>query len=315
VEEAEAVGACRGIMFAGPAMNLLLALIFFTILIMGVGINGPVPTISTVSKCAIPATQTTNTCTKDDQLTPAAAVGLQPGDKFVSFNGTRVHSYTRLQNLIRASGGKNVQLVVDRHGQRMTFNVHLITNKLQDLNNPNKIVTTGFLGISPVSDWRRGGPGDVVSIMGTMTSRTLESIVNLPDKMVGVWNAAIGHHKRDPNGPIGVVGASRLGGEVLASHNPGRDKLSFFIFLLASINFAVGMFNLIPLLPLDGGHMAGALWEGIKKAFARIFGRSDPGYVDVAKALPLTYAMAAVILVMGALLVYADLVNPVTFKG
>jgi membrane-associated protease RseP (regulator of RpoE activity) len=307
------------IMFGGPAMNLLLALFFFTILIMGVGQVKLLPTISSVAKCTIPASQAAanpkSDCTGKEPLTPAAAAHLQPGDRFLSYGGVQITSYTQLQKLIRVSGGTTVPVVVERGGQRVTLSANVTTNQLYDLKDPNKIVTAGFLGITPQQGRVCGNVGDVASTMWDITGRTLQSLVDLPKKMGGVWKAAFSGQKRDPNGPIGVVGASRLGGEVLASKNPTTEKFAFFLGLLASINFAVGMFNLIPLLPLDGGHIAGALWEGLKKGIARLFGRKDPGYVDVAKALPLTYAMAAVILVMGALLIYADLVNPVHFTG
>jgi Peptidase family M50. len=96
---------------------------------------------------------------------------------------------------------------------------------------------------------------------------------------------------------------------------PVDDKIVLFISLVAGFNLAIGMFNLIPLLPLDGGHIAGALWEGVKRGYARVRRRPNPGHVDIAKALPLTYAMAAVLLVMGGLLIYADVVNPIRLSG
>ncbi len=308
------------IMFAGPAMNLLLAVIFFGVLIMGLGIKQPVPVVSSVAACTISAQDPnpTRECTakeKVDDATPAAKAGLKPGDKFLSYGGVKVHEYTQLQKLIRATGGQTVQAVIKRDGQTMPVTLNVAKNQMYDLNDPNKIVTVGFLGITPDERQVRGGVGEVGTALGNMTTRTLSSLTHMPQKMVGVFKAAFGHEKRDPNGPIGVVGASRIGGEILASKNPVADKFEFFLFLLASINFAVGMFNLIPLLPLDGGHIAGALWEGIKRGFARITNRPDPGYVDVAKALPLTYAMAAVFMFMGALLIYADLVNPIHFTG
>ncbi|GAB3691794.1 site-2 protease family protein [Actinocorallia lasiicapitis] len=307
------------IMFAGPAANLLLALIFFAILIMGIGTTQTVPTISAVNKCTIAVTEATGpdgkirecTAAEAQRSTPAALAGLQAGDKFLRFGDTEIDDYRQLQLLIRDSAGKSVPVVIERDGQRLTKTLNVGVNTLQDLKDPDKTVTAGFVGIVPLADRVTGGPGDVVQIMGTMTARTLESFVHLPEKMVGVWQASFGGEERDPNGPIGVVGASRLGGEILASPTPTLDKIAWYIQLLAGINFAVGMFNLIPLLPLDGGHMAGAFWEGIKRGFARITRRPDPGYVDVAKLLPLTYAMSLVFLVMGALLVYADLFNPI----
>jgi membrane-associated protease RseP (regulator of RpoE activity) len=309
------------IMFAGPAANLLLAVVFFAVLIMGLGTLQSTPTISSISKCAIPAKEAylpdgrMRDCTPEEtaRSTPAAKAGLRPGDTFVTFGGERIEDYSRLQLLIRESAGKTVQAVVERDGKQVPVTLQITANQMQDLEDPDKVVTVGFLGITPLVDRVRGGPGDVAEQMADMTTRTLEAFVNLPEKMVGVWHAAFSGEERDPEGPIGVVGASRLGGEILASENPGIEKLSWFLALLASINFAVGMFNLIPLLPLDGGHIAGSLWEGVKRGVARLLRRPDPGYVDVAKLLPLTYAMSLVLLVMGALLVYADLINPVRF--
>jgi membrane-associated protease RseP (regulator of RpoE activity) len=206
-------------------------------------------------------------------------------------------------------------MVVRRGGHDLTLSVPVTTNQMESLTDPGKTVTVGFLGITPTSARERLGPGTVVNTMTDLTQRTVGSLINMPKKMVGVWSAAFSDKKRDPNGPIGVVGASRIGGEIAASHEPGLDKLAFFLMMLGTVNFAIGMFNLVPLLPLDGGHIAGALWEGLKRFLAKVTRRPDPGHVDVAKALPLTYAMAAVIITMGALLIYADLVNPVRLNG
>ncbi|GAB2833821.1 site-2 protease family protein [Actinocorallia aurea] len=309
------------IMFAGPAANLLLAFVFFAVLIMGFGTMQATPTVSSVAKCTIPAAEayqadgTPRECTAEEtaRSTPAALAGLQAGDRFVSFDGEKIDDYPELQGLIRESANKSVQAVVVRDGKEVPVTLAVTANQLPDLDEPDKTVTVGFVGITPLTDRVQGSPLDVATQMGDMTTRTLEAFVNLPEKMVGVWQAAFGGEERDPEGPIGVVGASRLGGEILASENPGIEKLTWFIGLLASLNFAVGMFNLIPLLPLDGGHIAGSLWEGIKRGAARVLRRPDPGYVDVAKLLPLTYAMSLVLLVMGALLVYADLINPIRF--
>jgi membrane-associated protease RseP (regulator of RpoE activity) len=309
------------IMFAGPAMNLMLAVVFFAILIMGIGIDKPIPVISSVAKCtvsvklAVDANGQEHVCTPAETAvsTPAAKAGLRAGDRFVSYNGHQITDYSQLQKLIRASPNQSVPAVVERQGKRINVQIPVTANQLVDLKDNSKVVTAGFVGLTPLTGYVRGGPGDVVVQLGDMTTRTLQSFAHLPQKMAGVWQAAFSGEKRDPNGPIGVVGASRLGGEILASESPVKSKFVQFLGLLASINFAVGMFNLIPLLPLDGGHMAGAIWEGIKRGWAKVVKRPDPGYVDVAKLLPLTYAMSLIFLVMGALLVYADLINPIKF--
>jgi membrane-associated protease RseP (regulator of RpoE activity) len=303
------------IMFAGPFMNLLLAFVFISVVVMGIGVSTYQPVIGEVAKCTIPAAQAGRDCAPNDPATPAVKAGLRPGDRITSYDGHKITSYDQLQELIRASGGRTVAIVVRRGGQTLDLNVPVTTNQMQSLTDPNKTENVGFLGITPTNARERQGPGTVVSTMSDLTTRTLGSLVNMPKKMVGVWNAAFSDKKRDPNGPIGVVGASRIGGEIAASHEPGLDKLAFFLMMLGTVNFAIGMFNLVPLLPLDGGHILGALWEGLKRGVARLARRPDPGHVDVAKALPLTYAMAAVIITMGALLIYADLVNPVRLNG
>ncbi|GLW63530.1 putative zinc metalloprotease [Actinomadura rubrobrunea] len=303
------------IMFAGPAMNLVLAVVFFAILLMGIGTPTPQPVIGSVAKCAIPAGQQAQECPADYTPTPAAQAGLRAGDRFVSYDGTKISSYEQLQRLIRDSGGRTVPVVVERDGRTVSMDIAVTRNQMYDLEDPDKIVNVGFLGITPLQERERQGPVAVAEYMGELTAHTAGALLRLPERMVGVWNAAFGGEERDPNGPIGVVGVSRLGGEIAASESPVVEKLAMFIALLGSVNLAVALFNLIPLLPLDGGHMAGALLEALKKGVARLLGRPDPGYVDVAKALPVTYVMAAVLIIMGGLLIYADLVNPIRFSG
>ncbi|GAA2157023.1 M50 family metallopeptidase [Actinomadura napierensis] len=305
------------IMFAGPAMNLVLAVVFFSILLMGIGQQTPQPVIQQVSECIVPASQSDLTkCPAGAVPTPAHQAGLQPGDRIVSYQGHKIGDYDRLQKLIRDSGGQTVAMTIRRDGRDMTLNVPIVRNQMHDLQDDTKIVNVGFLGITPTEAMERQGPGAVADAMGSMTKHTAGALVRMPQKMVGVWNAAFGGEKRDPNGPVGVVGVSRIGGDVASSKALSTtEKVWYFVMLLGSLNLAVGLFNLVPLLPLDGGHMAGALLEAVKKAFARVFRKPDPGYVDVAKALPVTYVMAAVLIVMGGLLIYADVFNPIRFKG
>ncbi|MGN6610307.1 MAG: site-2 protease family protein, partial [Angustibacter sp.] len=142
----------------------------------------------------------------------------------------------------------------------------------------------------------------------------------IPQKMVGIVQAAFGSGARDPNGPISVVGVTRAAGEIASSDSipfvqTPRERVSFFLSLLASLNLALFVFNLIPLLPLDGGHVAGALWEGLRRAVARVRRRPDPGPADVARLLPIAYAMSTVLIVMSVLLIYADIVKPVKLGG
>jgi membrane-associated protease RseP (regulator of RpoE activity) len=136
----------------------------------------------------------------------------------------------------------------------------------------------------------------------------------MPERLVGVAKAAFGD-EREQDSPMSVVGASRVAGDLTTvDETTWSERIAALIALLAAVNLFVALFNFIPLLPLDGGHIAGALWEAVRRGIARLRHRPDPGYVDVAKMLPVAYAVASLLMVMGALLIYADIVNPVTLE-
>jgi Zn-dependent protease len=156
----------------------------------------------------------------------------------------------------------------------------------------------------------------VLPAVGAQVGAVANVIVHLPQRMVDVWNAAFGPGERDPNGPISVVGIGRAAGELTAlSGVPVIDKVYTMFGMLASLNIALFVFNLIPLLPLDGGHIAGALWEGIRRSWAKLFKRRDPGPVDMAKLMPVTFVVVIVLGGMSVLLMYADIVKPVNLFG
>ncbi|NRQ35927.1 site-2 protease family protein [Nonomuraea sp. NN258] len=306
------------IMSGGPFMNLVLAFVFFTVLLVAIGLPTYAPIVSPdTSKCVIPVAEKRADCRSTDPLTPAAKAGLKAGDEIVSLDGQKIASWADATRLIRSNGGREVPLGIVRDGKPMTLDVTLIKQDRPNPDNPKVIEKdVGFLGVAPTEVLQTRSFSEVPGHMAELTGRVAASMINLPQKMVGVWNAAFSGEQRDPEGPVGIVGAGRLGGEILASERLSDEmKVFSWVSLLGGFNLAIGLFNLIPLLPLDGGHIAGGLWEGLKRGFARVTRRPEPSYVDIAKVLPLTYAIAMVLVVMAGLLIYADLVNPLTLAG
>jgi membrane-associated protease RseP (regulator of RpoE activity) len=119
---------------------------------------------------------------------------------------------------------------------------------------------------------------------------------------------ALTGEKRDPETPISVYGASRLGGEAAEA-----GVLVRFLILLASLNVFIGVFNLFPLLPLDGGHIAIAWYERARSWIAAKRGKPDPGRVDYTKLMPVTYAVILIFGGISLLTIATDIVNPISF--
>jgi membrane-associated protease RseP (regulator of RpoE activity) len=137
--------------------------------------------------------------------------------------------------------------------------------------------------------------------------------VSLPVRLYElVDETLIGGGERELDSPVSVVGASRLGGEIASMEDPVEGRIALFLGLAASLNLFLFLFNLLPILPLDGGHVAAALYEGVRRGFARMTGRPDPGPVDTARLLPVAYVVAAVLLGAGVIVIWADLVKPIT---
>ncbi|HEY5247785.1 MAG TPA: site-2 protease family protein, partial [Dermatophilaceae bacterium] len=178
----------------------------------------------------------------------------------------------------------------------------------------------GFMGFSGTAEMVKQPLTAVPGLIGSQVTGTAGVVLKIPQKLAGVARAAFGNEARDPS-LMSVVGVGRVAGEVADGQLSGMigvgasSKFVFLLGLIASLNLALFVFNLIPLLPLDGGQVAGALWEGVKRQVARLRGRPNPGYVDVAKALPVTYVGAILLIGMSVLLMYADVVNPIKLGG
>jgi len=328
------------IMLGGPFMNLLIATLLLAVAIVGFGVQEETRTLSSVSACVIPADVADEVAGQTDEQicasgeyeqAPAARAGLHPGDVVVAFDGETIASWGQLRERIRAAGGRTVPVVVERDGRRLDLTVTPVHERRPQLDSDGNVVRdddgspvlvdVGFLGVSPTSELVPQPITSVPRIVGDSLWRTAGVVLNIPQKMVGVAQAAFGDAERDRNGPVSVVGIGRFAGEVTTADGSSAvpigwvDRFVVLLSLIASLNLALFVFNLIPLLPLDGGHAAGALWEGARRQVARMLRREDPGPVDVARALPLAYGVASLLIGMSVLLIYADLVRPIRLGG
>jgi membrane-associated protease RseP (regulator of RpoE activity) len=287
-----------------------------------------VPRIDAVSSCVReqwefdPSTRSERRCVAgQDPASPASAIGLSKGDMITSINGRPVTSWNAMTEQVRAAGGQTITITYERDGASRNESVTLPKVqrvKQSVINDSTRTVesvtdadleSVGQLGVSPVIPTTTHGPAKAFGMSGTYTvemfERTFVALQQFPEKVPKLW-AALGGEERDPETPISVVGASVIGGELF-----GRGMYAEVLLLLAGLNFFVGIFNLFPLLPLDGGHIAIAWFERARSWLYARLGRPDPGRVDYYKLMPVTYV---VILIFGGftlLTVAADIINPI----
>ncbi|CAN5191660.1 site-2 protease family protein [soil metagenome] len=311
------------IMLGGPTMNLLIAIVLYGVVLCGFGIAQPSTTIGSVSRCVLAADSNQTACSSDDPIAPAAAAGVKPGDKMISVDGVAVTGWNQATQIIRDNPGETIDLVVERDSKNVTLQLTPLLTERPVTDANGAVVTNadgstqthevGFVGIGYATEVVQQPVTAVLPAVGDNIVAVAKIIVTLPQRLVQVGQAAFGGDERDPNGPISVVGVGRLAGEITSLDTlPVADRASTIIGMLAGLNVALFVFNLIPLLPLDGGHVAGALWESIRRRIAKLFNRPDPGPVDIAKLIPLTLAIVTILGASSALLIYADIVNPVS---
>ena len=301
----------RAVVIAGGVvMNFAFAFLLLMLIAMAVGIRVPgtaTSTVETVSPC-VPA-NVRAACTEGDPPSPAAAAGLRRGDRVVSYDGRPVADWAQLRRAITTSRpGQTVRLTVERPapGGARTLTVQV------------RLASAGgapFLGMSSrvVGErYERAGPIDATVFATRVIGRTLGAIGRaLADLPAAVPHLFSEDRGSTPGGQVGsVVGATGVSGQIFASESSWQDKVVLYLSLVVSVNLFLGALNVIPLLPLDGGHLAIVGYERARALYARMRGRPDPGAVDVRRLLPVTYLAVVLLIGLGVLLILADLVNP-----
>jgi membrane-associated protease RseP (regulator of RpoE activity) len=280
---------------AGSFLHFVLGFVLLFSLFAGIGTNQVLPVINEV----VPNSA-------------AQAAGIQAGDEVVSINGKRVTEWYKDVEVIRQSQGKELRLVLDRNGEQISVTA---SARLTDIDGTKRYV----LGIVNEVGLERSGVLVSIKNSATVTKgflvESVKSLGKLPEKIPALWGATVRGEERDANGLVGVVGVARVSGEAVGSDKlTPMERLATFVLIVASLNIFVGVFNLLPILPLDGGHMAVAIADSIRAFFARLRGRPRPAPIDVTVLTPITMVVFVVLATLTLLLLVADVINPVTLN-
>ena len=314
------VGKRMIIMLGGPFMNLVLGVLLTVIALSGFGVYQSSLKIDAISVCL---DSTKSSCPTSEQ-TPAYIAGLMAGDEIVSAAGKTVTEWVQFKEILNSSPTLEVEIL--RDGELVAVTISAVIQQrpqFDDLGNPildasGEVVTAPqpFLGVFLAQERVPVSVGTSLEASGKVMHQIGQLILQLPQKVFEVTVSTLGYGERDPNGPISIVGIGAIAGEVAASEQAEfSDKLATGISILGSLNFALFVFNMLPLLPLDGGHVAGGVYESIKRGIFRVLGKKDPGPADTALLMPLTWVVFIALIAVSLLLIVADLINPISLFG
>ncbi len=302
------------VLCAGSFMHFLLAFLLIFGLALGVGIeNQNTAQLGPISSCvAANVTQLDNgICTASDKPSPAKLAGLRASDEVIAFDGKPVSNWTQLGDAIRAvRPGSPVTITVLRDGKTLTLHTTLASVKGR---------SGGFLGIAPTVVFSPANPIRAVQYAGSAFGQVIVGSGQAAAALPGALPKLFGSAKERASTPGGqvtsLVGLANDTGQAVAANVGWQYKVSFVLLLIASLNIFVGILNLLPLLPMDGGHVAAIIWERIRAWFARLRGRPDPGLVDITKLLPVSFSIFAILIFISLAVVVADIVNPLNIAG
>jgi len=281
---------------AGSFLHFVLGYLLLFILLSGVGVNQVLPVIDKV---------TSNSA--------AAAAGFEKGDEIIAINGDRSTDWQDQLEKIRNSQGRELTFTIKRNGVEQEISAAPRMTDIED--GTSRYV----LGIVNEFGTKRLGIVTSVStaakLTWSFTTASVKALVQLPTKIPALWGQTFGGEKRDENGLVGVVGVARVSGQAASSGDLSpAERIGTFILIVASLNIFVGLFNLLPILPLDGGHMAVAIADEIRALFARLRGRARPAAIDVKVLTPVTAVVFVILAALTVLLLIADIFNPISLN-
>ncbi|HMC68204.1 MAG TPA: site-2 protease family protein, partial [Mycobacteriales bacterium] len=265
------------VLSAGSIVHFIIAIVLLYLVLATTGdILKAEPTlrIDSISSC-VPRNLDTGECTSTSPKAPAVGK-LKPNDVVVAVNGQQVSSYDQMRSVLRASPGQPVSLTVRRDGSLVPVEVTPAPVKQGGQ-------TIGFIGVSPVQRQKPlsvlGAVPRTFTTLGDMTVQTGRALGDLPHQISEILHG----QPRPATGAASVVDIARVSGQIAQAKVSFGERRANLVAIVAELNFFVGVFNLLPLLPLDGGHVAILVFEEIRSRLYRLVGRRDPGRVDLMK--------------------------------
>ena len=278
---------------AGSFAHFVIGFILIFSIFFGVGYTALQPTIAKV-----------------EPGSPAASAGLLAGDTVLAINGVTVKNWREDISIVAQGGGKPLRLLIDRDGSELT-----ITATPEYLPAEKRYRIGIYSTIGKERDSFLTATTESGKAIWVLTRESAKSLVALPTKVPDLFSQTFLGEERDPNGLVGVVGAARVSGEAVGSERLNtNERLTTFILLVASLNIFVGLFNLLPILPLDGGHMAVAIADEFRALFARLRGRARPAPINVNVLTPITLVVVALLGILTVILLLADIFNPISLN-
>jgi membrane-associated protease RseP (regulator of RpoE activity) len=281
---------------AGSFLHFALGYLLLLLLLAGVGVNQVLPVIDTVAPNSA-----------------AAAAGFQKGDEIVAINGDRNTDWQSQLNKIRNSKGADLTFIINRGGSEIEITAAPRMTNIDDGTSRYVLGIINKFGTKRIGLFK--SVTSSAQLTWNLTTTSAKSLVQLPTKIPALWGQTFGGEKRDQNGLVGVVGVARVSGQAASSGDlTPSERLGTFILIVASLNIFVGLFNLLPILPLDGGHMAVAIADEIRALFARLRGKARPAAIDVKVLTPITAVVFVVLAALTVLLLIADIFNPISLN-
>ncbi|MFZ4065538.1 MAG: M50 family metallopeptidase [Rhodoluna sp.] len=293
------------IMFGGPFANLLIALVLSIVLLSGFGQYGRTTSIQGVVQCV--PTEANPNCDQVGEPSPSATAGLKAEDQIVELNGTRVKLWSEVESIMSANVNKDIPITVLRSGVEQGLTIKPVEMTMNG-------VTKVYLGVYLKVEKFKVSPVTAVQELGNMLVSTGQMIVQLPVQAINAVAEINPNVERDQNGAISIVGLGQFSGDIASnSEITLEDKFASQLALLMSLNVALFVFNMIPLVPLDGGHIAAGLYEWAKRGIWRLRGKKLEQPVDTSKMMPLAFFVAGLLLLLSVVLIVRDIVNPLQF--